>query len=313
MSAALSAATAHYLGGETMESIARRMRVSRSTVSRLLKQARENGLVEIRVRSPLEAPRLLAGELEQRFGLAVSPVPIPDAASEVERLDLVAAAAADVLAARIGSHMTVGVAWGSTIAAVSRHLASKPTTGTVFVQLNGSGNMRTTGLGYASEILGRFARAFSAQVQQFPVPAFFDDPETKKAFWRERSMRRLLDAQAHMDAVVFSVGAADASVPSHVYAAGYLESEDLAELAAERVVGDVATVFYRADGSSADIRLNARATGPSLEHLRGVPRRICVVSGESKLASLRGALAAELITDLIIDEATARALAATTD
>jgi len=310
-STALSAAPAHYLHGETMEAIARRLGVSRSTVSRLLKQARESGLVEIRVRSPLEAPRLLAAQLRRQLHVTVHPVPVPEEASDVERLDLVAAAAADLIGARIGSHETVGIAWGSTVAAVSRHLTPKPTTGTMFVQLNGSGNTRTTGLGYASDILGRFGRAFAAQVQQFPVPAFFDDPATKTALWRERSMRRILDVQAAMDAVVFSVGAAQSSVPSHVYTGGYLEPSELAELSAQRVVGDVATVFYRADGSSADIALNARASGPALAQLAAVRRRICVVSGESKLASVRGALAAGLVTDRVIDEPTARALAST--
>ena len=310
LAAALSAATAHYLQGETMEAIAERMGVSRSTVSRLLKQARASGLVEIRIRSPLEAPRLLARQLHDRYRITTHAVSVPGDASHVERLELVAAAASDVIDAHVGSHMTIGIAWGSTLAAVSRHLRPKPTSGTLFVQLNGSGNTHTTGLGYASDLLSRFGRAFSAQAQQFPVPAFFDDPATKTALWRERSMRRILDAQARMDTVIFSVGAPGSSVPSHVYAGGYLEESDLQELIRERVVGDVATVFYRADGSSADIALNARATGPALIQLVRVPRRICVVAGESKLDSVRGALAAGLVTDLVIDEPTARALAA---
>jgi DNA-binding transcriptional regulator LsrR (DeoR family) len=44
--------------------------------------------------------------------------------------------------------------------------------------------------------------------------------------------------------------------------------------------------------------------------LRRTPRRICVVSGSSKLASLRGALNAGLITDLFLDEGAARGLIA---
>jgi deoxyribonucleoside regulator len=36
-----------------------------------------------------------------------------------------------------------------------------------------------------------------------------------------------------------------------------------------------------------------------------VARRVCVVSGVQKLASLRGALAAGLITDLVLDESLA--------
>lgn len=42
--------------------------------------------------------------------------------------------------------------------------------------------------------------------------------------------------------------------------------------------------------------------------LRRTPRRICVVSGSSKLTSLCGALSAGMITDLFVDEGTARAL-----
>jgi len=49
-------------------------------------------------------------------------------------------------------------------------------------------------------------------------------------------------------------------------------------------------------------------SGPDFSVLRRTPRRICVVSGSSKLPSLRGALSAGLITDLFVDEGTARAL-----
>jgi DNA-binding transcriptional regulator LsrR (DeoR family) len=67
-------------------------------------------------------------------------------------------------------------------------------------------------------------------------------------------------------------------------------------------------VFFRADGSSDGIVLNERSTGPALSELRQVRRRICVVSGVSKINGLKGALSARLATDLILDEATARRL-----
>jgi deoxyribonucleoside regulator len=191
---------------------------------------------------------------------------------------------------------------------VSRHLVPRPTRNTVVVQLNGSGNTQTTGLSYASEILQRFAAAFDARVEQFPVPAFFDHAQTRRAVWRERSTRRLLDLQAAMHLVVFSVGAADAGVPSHVYSGGYLDAADLETLRRDGVAGDVATVFYRADGSSSGIRMNERATGPGFATLRRTPRRLCVAAGEAKATALRGAIAAGLVTDLVVDEPSAQAL-----
>ncbi len=305
---ALTAAHLYYVQDRTMEAIARELGTSRSTVSRLLSRARATGIVDIRIRSPYAAPQLLEQELADRYGITAHVVPVPDDASEVERLERVATAAAHLLGDLIDADATVGVAWGSTTAAVSRRLVPKAVHGTTFVQLNGSGNTRTTGLLYASDILSRFAVAYGGSAQQFPVPAFFDDPRTKLAMWRERSTTRILAMQAAMDLVVFSVGAADSRVPSHVYSGGYLEPEELAALDREGVVGDVATVFYRLDGSTRGIELNDRATGPRFEVLRRVPSRVCIVSGVYKRDSLRGALAARLVTELVVDEATARAL-----
>jgi DNA-binding transcriptional regulator LsrR (DeoR family) len=176
--------------------------------------------------------------------------------------------------------------------------------------MNGAGSYLTTGIDYTSEILRRFGDAYGAKVQQFPVPAFFDDPDTRLALWRERSTRRVLDIQSRMDLALFGLGSPFAGVPSQVYIGGYLDEADFASLTEEDIVGDVATVFYRADGSWRDVSLNRRATGPAFDELRRVARRVCVVAGEQKVPSLRGALAARLITDLVIDEGAARRLAA---
>ncbi|MBN9168497.1 MAG: helix-turn-helix domain-containing protein [Microbacterium sp.] len=303
-----TAAHLYYVQHQTMEAIARELHTSRSTVSRLLSHARETGIVDIRVRSPRAASRRIEAEIQERFRLTAHVAPVPQVVSEADRLERVAATAAGLLGDFVDSNQIIGVAWGSTMAAMSRHLVPRPTQNTVVVQLNGSGNTQTSGLLYASEILQRFAAAFDARVEQFPVPAFFDHAQTRSAVWRERSTRRLLDLQRSMNLVVFSVGAADAGVPSHVYSGGYLDAADLAALRRDGVAGDVATVFYRADGSSTGIVMNERSTGPTFATLRRTPRRLCVVAGEAKVAALRGAIAADLVTDLVVDEPTAHAL-----
>lgn len=305
---ALRAAHLYYMQDLTMDAIAHELRTSRSSVSRLLSHARASGLVDIQIRSPLDAPSRLEKEILDRFQVTAHVVPVPDHASDVDRLERVALSVARILGQFFDSNMIMGIAWGSTMSAISRHITPKQTHNSQIVQLNGAGNVRTTGLGYASEILGRFGAAFGAHVQQFPVPAFFDDPATKQALWRERSMSRLIDLQAHLDVALFGLGSPFAEVPSHVYAGGYLDPDDFEALSRSGVVGDVATVFFRADGSTDGIPLNERGTGPDFAVLQRTPRRICVVSGSSKLPSLRGALRANLITDLFVDEGTARAL-----
>ncbi|PYD01241.1 sugar-binding transcriptional regulator [Microbacterium esteraromaticum] len=306
--AALTAAQLYYMQDQTMEVIARELGTSRSSVSRLLSFAREVGLVDIRIHSPLERLGMLEQRLNERHGITAHIAPIPERVSEVERLERVALTAGRLLTQFVESNMVVGVAWGSTISAVSRSLLPKETHGTTFVQLNGAGNTQTSGLEYSSDILQRFGYAFGAQVEQFPVPAFFDSPDTRDAMWRERSTRRVLAFQAKMDVAVFGLGSPQADVPSRVYVGGYLGRDDYRSLEEDAVIGDVATVFFRADGSWRDIRLNARSTGPGLDRLRRVPRRVCVVSGAAKFGSLRAAIGAGLITDVVLDDALARRL-----
>jgi hypothetical protein len=65
------------------------------------------------------------------------------------------------------------------------------------------------------------------------------------------------------DILLYSIGAVQAGVPSHVYSSGDLEERDLEELREQEVVGDIATVFFRADGSYADIPLTLEPAGPT--------------------------------------------------
>jgi DNA-binding transcriptional regulator LsrR (DeoR family) len=291
-----------------MDAIGDELKVSRSSVSRLLQLAKDRGIVEFKIHSPEDAPRRMATQIKERFGVNAHLVPVAESASPIDRLDRVALTAARMLGNFFFSGMTMGVAWGATTAAVSRNLVPRPLRESKVVQLNGAGNTFTTGVTYSGEILRRFGEAYGATVEQFPVPAFFDDPAAKETLWRERSTKRILDIQAKMDIALFGLGASNSEVPSQVYTAGYLTADEQKSLNDSNIVGDIATVFYRADGTSNDIPLNRRSTGPSLDVIRAVPRRICVIAGASRLPSLKGALAGKYISDLIIDDATAEAL-----
>jgi deoxyribonucleoside regulator len=305
---ALKAAQLYYLQDLTMEAIGEELHVSRSSVSRLLATARQLGIVDITINSPDDQPRRIEADILNKFGVKAYLVPVPDRTSHIDRLERVALSAARMLGDFFSSNMVMGIAWGSTTSAVSRHLVKKSTTNTGVVQLNGAGNDHTSGVTYSSEILRRFGEAFGATIEHFPVPTFFDNPRTKQLLWEERSTKRVLALQETMDVALFGLGTLSAEVPSQVYVGGYLNQEDIDQLETEKIVGDVATVFYRDDGSWEDIPLNTRSSGPGFDVIRKAPRRLCVVAGMSRLPALRGALAAGLITDLIVDDTTARAL-----
>ncbi|BBY27084.1 sugar-binding transcriptional regulator [Mycolicibacterium sediminis] len=304
------AAELYYLRGLKVEDVGKRLHLSRSTVSRMLAKARQHGVVEFVMHRSADRSSLLAARLGQRFGVraVVADVPDDDDGRDAARLDLVARQAAQRLIAVVGTDTTVAVAWGSTVEAVSRHLLVSPVRGARVVQLNGSGNTVASGVLNASQLLDRFAQAFSASTHHFPAPALFDSAATREAMWEERSIQRVLALRRSADVAVFSVGALDGEAPGHLYRTGYLDAVDLQELRRQGVVGDIGTVFMREDGSSDGLAVNERSTGMPLAEFRRIRTRMLVVSGRTKSIAVAAALRAGAVTDLVLDELTAHAL-----
>ena len=336
---AYEAASMYYVQGETMEVIAHHLRVSRSTVSRLLARARQEGVVRVTLVQPGGAGSL-EGRMTQAFGVRTHIVPVREGTTEIHRLQQVASVAAahmvdliEALAEQAGNGgpqvqdpagsggegpvqgrgsggVVVGVAWGTTMSEVSAALSSRSVPGLTVVQLNGASDPVREGPS-AGEVLSRMRLSLGARTISFPVPAFFDHVATREAMWSERSVKRVLAVTRRASLAVFGVGALDAlngALPSQVYEGGHLTARDQAVLRRQNVVGDVCTVLLRSDGSWRDVTLNARATGPTPAQLSRIPRRLCVAAGTGKARALLAALRARTATDLIVDDATARAV-----
>ena len=336
---AYEAASMYYVQGETMEVIAHHLRVSRSTVSRLLARARQEGVVRVTLVQPGGAGSL-EGRMTQAFGVRTHIVPVREGTTEIHRLQQVASVAAahmvdliEALAEQAGNGgpqaqdpagsggegsvqgrgsggVVVGVAWGTTMSEVSAALPSRSVPGLTVVQLNGASDPVREGPS-AGELLSRMRLSLGARTISFPVPAFFDHVATREAMWSERSVKRVLAVTRRASLAVFGVGALDAlngALPSQVYEGGHLTARDQAVLRRQEVVGDVCTVLLRSDGSWRDVTLNARATGPTPAQLSRIPRRLCVAAGTGKARALLAALRARTATDLVVDDATARAV-----
>ena len=329
---AYEAASMYYVQGETMEVIAHHLRVSRSTVSRLLARARREGIVRVTLVQPGGAGSL-EGRMARVFGVRTHIVPVREGTTEIHRLQQVASVAAahmvDLIEAladsggsggrdvpgegadresRVqgggGGGVVVGVAWGTTMSEVSAALPSRPIPGLTVVQLNGASDPMREGPS-AGEVLSHLRASLGARTISFPVPAFFDHVATREAMWSERSVERVLAVTRRASLAVFGVGALDAlngALPSQVYEGGHLTARDQAVLRRQEVVGDVCTVLLRADGSWRDVALNARATGPTPAQLARIPRRLCVAAGTGKARALLAALRARTATDLVVDD-----------
>ena len=154
----------YYGEGLTQSDIAQRMKVSRATIVNMLREARERGIVEIRVDGRSLAASNVARELRERFGLADVYVSrtgedrMADPASDLAQLARVAASAfCDIL--EPGDR--VGVEWSRTVHEMAQQLPRLAVEGVEVCQMVGS--MVSTHLPASESCAILIANALSAR------------------------------------------------------------------------------------------------------------------------------------------------------
>ncbi|MFA7565452.1 MAG: sugar-binding domain-containing protein [Alkalispirochaeta sp.] len=293
------------------DEIAQAMKVSRAKVSRLLNYARDEGIVEIRVVDRRDAADPLVADLTTRYRSLTNLhiVNVTQDCSAAECLNRVTQAAAAYLADNVFSNnQIVGVAAGETVSLTARNLKRRGYRGIRVVQLQGNTVAGPTGIGYIAGILQPFGDILDAELLLFPVPFVFFDTETRRRMWDEPSIRLAREYQQKADVYIFSVGIGHLTWERTLIHAGLDDNVERRVLLDHSIVGDLAGVFFRSDGSYNDLSVNERASGPPLEFYRQVKHSVCIASGSDKVPALHAVLEAGYVSDLVIDRHTASLL-----
>jgi deoxyribonucleoside regulator len=288
----------YYELGETQEAIAALIGVTRPQVSRLLKEARAQGVVEIRIVDTAEDRSRVGDALRDRFGLrAVHLAPAVDGPAELTRRR-VGRLAGDVLRSAIRDGMVVGIGDGAAVSAVADELerGSSSVDATV-VPLCG-GFWRA---GAGVEPFRRIGEALGATVHTLHAPGLLDDAAVRDALIAHAGVRSVTDLWARLDVALFGIGGPSWSEAS-------VGREALAEIRAGRAVGEVLIAPFAIDGRLVGDALRARTVAFDARALGDVSLTIGVAEGPGKVAPILGALRGPFLNVLVTDTATAEAV-----
>jgi deoxyribonucleoside regulator len=289
----------YYEEGLNQADIADRIGKSRSMVSRLLDQAREAGLVEVRVRYPLRTDNELAQRLCQAYNLAEAYVlaePPDDYGLLLRRLGELGARR---LQEALHPGITIGLSWGTGVHAVVSAMRFTPVPDATVVQLIGAvghGDPMVDGL----ELARWLAQKLDASFRFLSAPLLVEDEAVAQALRRERINQETLALAAQAEVAVIGIGTPEAEYSS-LLRAGYLHRSDLDELIAAGVAGDIVAHQFDDCGRLLDISANRRAVNLDAESIRRIPKVIAVSGGVAKAraiaAALRGGYCNCLVTD----------------
>nr|WP_207771206.1 sugar-binding transcriptional regulator [Priestia megaterium] len=300
----IEAARMYYILDYNQSEIAKKLGVSRPTVSRLLQTAKEEGIVQIKIVDSSINSEKLSSQLEQKFNLKKAIVtPVPQYENHIIKSHL-GVTAADYLYDIVKDGDIIGVTWGTTLYQVAIDLKQKYVNDVQVVQLKGGVSHSETST-YASEIMYLFGKAYNTPPMHLPLPVIVDHVVVKKAMETDRHIKRILDLGKQANIAVFTTG--PIKTDSLLFQLGYFSEQDV-EMISSRAVGDICSRFFDKDGQICNESLDERTLGLDLDELKKKEYAILVAGGDQKIDSIYGALQGKFANVLVTDQFTARFL-----
>ena len=284
--------------------IARQLNTSRSTVSRLLQRAREEGIVQIMIGYPWERCLSLEEQLGSRFDLNAVRVLRGIGRSVEDVIDGIGLLAARYLDHVLKDGMVVGVSYGRSLASMISHLQPTHKVNMTVVQIIGalgSSNPFLEGPDQVREL----ASQYGADYRYLYAPLIVEDRRMRDLLVQEPAVQQILALGRRSDVVIIGIGSLVDSDSGGIWI-GYLSEREQAWLRNIGAVGHMSAQFFDAQGELLDVDINQRVIGIGLEALNAVPEVIAIAGSKEKGRSILGALRGGYIDTLITDEQAGR-------
>jgi len=290
----------YYIDGLSQQEIARFFKISRPSVSSLLKRCREEKIVEIRIQESAKSQMAaLAERLESAFSVDRIIV-VPTESEAVSTLTSAGRAAAELLSTKITDRMKIGLSWGSSLYHAVKELPLRLVSGVEVIQLAGSLGMKNTAYD-GFELTRELAKKLNGDCRLIQAPVIVKNPELKELLLKEHPIRETMKYMSSLNLALVGLSS-DRPEYSSMVREGFLEKKEAAFIQSEGGIGHICGLHYDGSGNFLDIQQNRRVVGINQDQLRAIPDVIAVACGAQKAQAILGALRGGLISTLITDE-----------
>ncbi|MFK7853837.1 MAG: sugar-binding transcriptional regulator [Granulosicoccus sp.] len=293
----------YYVLGLTQMEIADIVGISRTRVIRLLADARQRGVVSIRINSPLLENEELAEALVTKFGLKAADVCLSHASDEYQLAHQIGAASGDIIRRHIHDSMSVGLGWGITLKEFVDQFDILPCKDVSVVSLLGSLTRRSSVTRF--EATTELAARLDAECLYLPAPIVCDSAATRGLLTEQPLFQDIFNRALKTDLAIVSIGGLDSAT---IRLVDLISDEEFNSVRAKGAIGNFLGYYIDEQGELVDHPINDRIIGIQGNEFMRIPRRFMLSAGESKVRALRAVLSQGYCTDLVTDQKTARAL-----
>jgi deoxyribonucleoside regulator len=292
----------YYEGNLTQQEIARLLGLSRIKVHRTLTQAKDLGIVEIKIHAPINGDLIeQEHQLMLQFGLRDALV-VPAPAEQEPIYDNLAEGAARWLASKLEPGIRVGLGLGRTISHTPRFFSVSSQVECFFTEVVG-GALENSGGIAKYNVTSKLAEIAGGRAELLYAPSLVSSPELRQSLISEPAVADALERARRCDIVLQSVGTVDET--AILYVEDRITLQDVHSLQASGAVGDALGHYFDANGDPVSTFLDDRVIGLGLDDLKRIPWSVVVAGGHEKQQVIQAALQGGYFNVLITDTDTA--------
>lgn len=290
----------YYLENRSKVEIAASYDVSRFQVARLLAEARERGIVEIKVHFPSRVSAADTRRIESALG--IGEVIVADTAGDaIQARGILAKAAAAEVSRQAPADGTLGMSWSRTLDVASRLVRELPRCD--IVQLAGA--LPTEGESNPLELIQRLGHVSGGLTWPLWAPLVVEDPTTAAGLRRQPEIAGALAKADSLDLAVVAIGAWKPGT-STVWERADAEVREAAVQAG--AVAECSGRLLDAAGVPVESGLDEQIIAVTIKQLQRTPKVIAVAQGEARAEAVLAVAKAGFVTTLIVDAPLAQAL-----
>lgn len=295
----------YYKVGLTQDAIAKKLKISRQRINRIVSACVRMGIVKITIEGLEQCNFELETEIERKYGL--KDVHIIDSVNSDDLTDALGIEAGKWLNSAVSSGDVIGVTRGRATAKMVEHLnvTSSNLENLTVTQLIGSAKESETQMG-VDNMVYRLAEKFQAKAEILYAPVIAASEDVKKAYMQDVFCRETYAVMRNCTIAVVGIGTAQ-SQWKHMVSL-YDKDDAQQSMWVKDVVGEVCTHFYDKDGNEVEAPFRNRIISIALKDYKNIPLRVGVAGGAEKAEAIRAALVGGYVNALITDVETAKLL-----
>ena len=292
----------YYEDDLTQGEIAKKLGYSRVKIHRILRSAKESGIVQVHINSPDPGLIDLENQLILQYNLRDCVV-VEDCPPGEESYLALARGAGSWLKQHLKPGLRIGLGLGRTISYLPLAFEVEKEIPCTFTEVAGAVSDHSWGF-ESNNIASQMADIFSGKAELFYAPTLVSTPALKEQLIKERSVKKSLERARSCDVVLQSVGPVDET--AILFIQGYISRAELDDLKKTGAVGDALGCYFDRSGHLVPAPTDGLMIGLHLSELVDLPWSVLIGGGPEKIipidAALKGRYFNVLVTNLSVAE-----------